>query len=276
MSAPAAAPARPPRPTVVTVAFWLQVAAVVVLLALIGLIVWQAVDWHGQIDRAARAVPDADPDEVAGERFGNIFMSSLFGLAALLLAGWLGGTAVGLRRGSNVARILVFVAGGFHLLLFFGQCCTGALMIPFFFALGEPEEWDPELDGPYPPEESKFFQTLYPDNGFGLREDIFFGVGAGGWAVVVGLTLAAVVLLALPVAQRWFVPRSAADPQPVGPPAPVPFLLPPGYMVCPDPRVHGVPPPGPTVGAPPVALPADAPGSTPPSRTDGPDGSPTV
>ncbi|MGB2572420.1 hypothetical protein ACPFP2_28860 [Micromonospora citrea] len=273
MTPPAATLARPPRPTVVTVAFWLQVAAVVVLLALIGLVVWQAVDWNGQIDRAARLVPDADPDEVAGERFGNIFTSSVVGLAALVVAGWLGGTAVGLRRGSNTARILVFVAGGVQLLLFFGQCCTGALMIPFLFALGEPEEWDPELDGPYPPEESKFLQTLYPDNGSVLREDVLFGAGAGGGALVVGLTLAAVVLLALPVAQRWFVPRSAEDPRPVGPPAPVPFLLPPGYMICPDPRVHGAPPQGPaTAGAPPVTPPADAPGSNPPSGPDRPDG----
>jgi hypothetical protein len=253
----------------------LQVAAVVVLLALIGLVVWQAIDWNGQIDRAARLVPDADPDEVASERFGNIFTSSVVGLAALFLAGWLGGTALGLRRGSNTARILVFVAGGFQLLLFFGQCCFGALMIPFFFALGEPEEWDPELDGPYPPEESRFLQALYPDNGSVLREDIIFGAGAAGGALVVGLTLAAVVLLALPVAQRWFVPSTAeVVGRTVGPPAPATFMLPPGYMICPDPRAHGAPPHAPTAATPaeaPAATPATTPADAPAEAVAAPD-----
>ncbi|MEV4479973.1 hypothetical protein [Micromonospora coxensis] len=255
MTPPAATPARPPRPTPVTVAFWLQVAAVVVLLALIGFVVWQAFEWEARIDRVARAVPDADPAEVDSERFGNIVMTALVGLPALFLAGWLGGTAVGLRRGSNVARILVFVAGGFQLLLLFGQGCTGALAIPFFFALGEPEEWDPELDGPYPPEESKFLQALYSDDGV-LREDLVFGAGAGGWALVVALTLAVVVLLALPAVQRWYVPSTAeVVGRPVGPPAPAPFMLPPGYMICPDPRAHGAPPPAPPAVTPPAPIP---------------------
>ncbi|SCG61511.1 hypothetical protein [Micromonospora coxensis] len=262
MTPPAAAPARPPRPTPVTVAFWLQVAAVVVLLALIGFVVWQAFDWNARIDRVARAVPDADPTEVDSERFGNIVMTALVGLPALFLAGWLGGTAVGLRRGSNIARILVFVAGGFQLLLLFGQGCTGVLMIPFLFALGEPEEWDPELDGPYPPEESKFLRALYDDDGGVLREDLLFGLGAGGWALVVALTLAVVVLLALPAARHWYVPSTAEVGRPVGPPAPATFMLPPGYMICPDPRAHGAPPHPPTAVTPagaPAVTPAEAP-----------------
>ncbi|TDC34721.1 hypothetical protein E1166_24430 [Micromonospora sp. KC213] len=247
---PTAAPARPPRPTSVTTASWLQIAAVVVLLALAGVLVWQAVDWDGQIDRAARLVPDADPEEVRSERFGNVFMTCLLGVPTLLFAGWLGATAVGVRRGSNTARILVFVAGGCQLLLTCGQGCSGALAIPLMFGVADAdaEEWDTAVEGVLG-EQSRFLDTLYPpDASFSLRDDILFGTATGGTVLVFLLTLAAVVLLALPVAQRWFVPPARHA---VRPPAPVTFMLPPGYMVCPDPRAHGVPPQVPPAATPP-------------------------
>ncbi|MEU4714582.1 hypothetical protein AB0F73_13125 [Micromonospora purpureochromogenes] len=244
MTQDAGAPARPPRPTAVTVASWMQIAAVVVLLALLGLVIWQAIEWNGEIDRAARLVPDADPDEVSGERFGNIVMSCVLGVPALLFAAGLLATARGVRRGSNVARILVFVAGGLQLLAACAQGGLSVLFIPFLFALGGPEEdWDSDIPAEFMPEESGFMRELYGD-GSDPAGDVLFGAGSLGTLLVVGLTLTAVVLLALPSVHRWFVPRAAEQARraPLGPTYPPAFLLPPGYMLCPDPRAHGLPP----------------------------------
>ncbi|MEU5939106.1 hypothetical protein ABZ807_07925 [Micromonospora sp. NPDC047548] len=273
MTQHAAEPARPPRPTAVTVAFWMQIAAAVLLLALVGLVLWQAVEWNGEIDRAARLVPDADPDEVSGERFGNVFMSCVIGVPALLLAGWLGVTARGVRRGSNTARILVFVAGGLELLVACAQGCFAGMLIPLFFAVGGPEEeWDAGVPAEFMPEESKFLEALY-GTGPDPAGDLFFAVGGLGALLVFGLSITVVVLLVLPAVRRWFVPRSAdaARRPPLGPPTPAAFLLPPGYMLCPDPRAHGAPP-QPAPAAPPPApdtretppLPTPDAGETPP------------
>ncbi|NYF56212.1 hypothetical protein [Micromonospora purpureochromogenes] len=259
MTQDAGAPARPPRPTAVTVASWMQIAAAVVLLALLGLVLWQAIEWNGEIDRAARLVPDADPDEVSGERVGNIVMSSVLGVPALLFAAGLLATARGVRRGSNVARILVFVAGGLQLLAACAQGGLSLLFIPFLFALGGPEEdWDSDIPAEFMPEESGFMRELYGD-GSDPTGDVLFGAGSLGTLLVVGLTLTAVVLLALPLVHRWFVPRAAEQARraPLDPTYPPAFLLPPGYMLCPDPRAHGLPPqPMPAAPQPMPAAPA--------------------
>ncbi|WP_446212103.1 hypothetical protein [Micromonospora sp. IBSANI012] len=258
MTQDAGAPARPPRPTAVTVASWMQIAAAVVLLALLGLVLWQAIEWNGEIDRAARLVPDADPDEVSGERVGNIVMSCVLGVPALLLAAGLLATARGVRRGSNVARILVFVVGGLQLLAACAQGGFAVLFIPFLFALGGPEEdWDSDIPAEFMPEESGFMRELYGD-GSDPAGDVLFAAGSLGTMLVVGLTLTAVVLLALPSVHRWFVPRAAEQARraPLDPPYPPAFLLPPGYMLCPDPRAHGLPPqPTPVAPMPPASQP---------------------
>ncbi|GAB3187902.1 hypothetical protein FHX75_121002 [Micromonospora palomenae] len=290
MTQDAGAPARPPRPTAVTVASWLQMAAAVVLLALLGLVIWQAIDWNGEIDRAARLVPDADPDEVSGERFGNIVMSCALGVPALLLAAGLLATARGVRRGSNVARILVFVVGGLQLLAGCAQGGFAVLFIPFLFAFGGPgpeEDWDSDIPAEFMPEESGFMRELYGD-GSDPAGDVLFAAGSLGTLLVVGLTLTAVVLLALPSVHRWFVPRAAEQARraPLDPTYPPAFLLPPGYMLCPDPRAHGLPPqpmpaasqpmpaaPQPMPTAPAQPAPATPPQPAPdaPSAPDAPD-----
>ncbi|MEU4552809.1 hypothetical protein [Micromonospora violae] len=280
MSPPATAP-RPPRPVTVTIAFWLQLAVVLVLLGLAALTVVQAVHFDGQIDRAVRLVPDADPAEVTGERQGNIAMALILGVPAVLLAVWLAATVVPVRRGANVARILVFVASGAQLLVCFTQCCSGAFVVPLLAAPeigGEPPpEWDDEW------ETSTFFDTLYA--GTDPWDDLIFPAAGVGVLTVLMLSAAVVLLLALPPANRWFVPRTANETLP-GPTwampiptyAPIgygypttPFVpgflppnqpLPPGYLICPDPAAHltpGVPgtSPGPTGS--PTAPPEDAP-----------------
>ncbi|TDB95011.1 hypothetical protein E1091_10505, partial [Micromonospora fluostatini] len=119
-----AEPARPARPATVTAAFWVQLAQVAVLLLLVGLVVWYAVHWNGQIDRAVRLVPDADPDEVSGERINNVVTSSAFALPALLVAIVLAVTAPRVRRGRNGARITVLVAGGLQFVACLGMPCS--------------------------------------------------------------------------------------------------------------------------------------------------------
>jgi hypothetical protein len=47
------------------------------------LVVWHAVQWVGEIDPAVRAVPDADPAEVSGERTTNVVGSALLGVIGI-------------------------------------------------------------------------------------------------------------------------------------------------------------------------------------------------
>ncbi|MEW2142909.1 hypothetical protein AB0869_08850 [Micromonospora vinacea] len=277
MSPPAAAP-RPPRPATVTIAVWLQLAVVLVLLGLAALTVAQAVHFDGQIDRAVRLVPDADPNEVTGERQGNVAMALIFGVPAVLLAVWLAATVVPVRRGGNVARILVFVASGAQLLVCSAQCCSGGFLVPLLtmpeIAAEPPPDWDEEW------ETSTFFDTLYA--GTDPWDDLFFPAAGLGVLTVLALSATVVLLLALPPANRWFVPRTAHEalPRPAWvvpvptyapagygyPTAPlVPgFLppnqpLPPGYLICPDPAAHLTPGASPRPTAPPAAPQEDAP-----------------
>lgn len=263
-------PVRPARPASVTIAFWLQLATAAVLLLLIGLMVWHGVHWDGEIDRAARVVPDANPDEVHGERIGNVVMSATLGVPLLLLAVGLAVTAPFVRQGRNAARILVFVAAGVSLLIGLGPGCAGTLFLPFALFAGPPvQEGPPDsgTDGGWG--ESKFITELYsnPDP----ADDAFLAAGLLGVGTVFVLTVAVVLLLALPPATRYFVPRPAAGAgfYPVAA-QPFPYVsnpagnavpaVAPGYMICPDPALHLAHPPGPATPTPPPA-PAGDPGS---------------
>ncbi|WP_433346129.1 hypothetical protein [Micromonospora sp. CA-111912] len=285
MTAPVAAPVRPPRPTSVAVACWLQAATVLILLGLLALVAYKAVRFDDEISQAARLVPDADPAEVRGERNGNVFGSLLLGIPVLLLAGWLAGTALPLLRGRNVARILVFVSGGGQLLLCLGQACSGALMLPLILALGFSEGMDPEGE-PFPEEdlwqESRFLETLY-----GRQEShdaVIYPIAGISVLTVLLLTAAVVLLLSLPPANRYFRPRAQppAGPVPYGgwPTAPVPpvgawvpagYPVPPGYLICPDPALHlAHPPTSPGPAGPASVPPGLAPASAVSPATDPP------
>ncbi|MGW5556570.1 hypothetical protein ACWER9_04995 [Micromonospora sp. NPDC003944] len=280
MSPPATVP-RPPRPVTVTIAFWLQLTVVLVLLGLAVLTVAEAVHFDGQIDRAVRLVPDADPEEVAGERQGNVAMTLILGVPAVLLAVWLAVTAVPVRRGANVARILVFVASGAQLLVCFAQCCSGGFLVPLLTAPEISDEPPPDWDEEW--ETSTFFDTLY--SGTDPWDDLLFPAAGLGVLTVLTLSAAVTLLLALPPANRWFVPRAANEalpgpawvmPVPAHAPTgygypPVPLVpgflppnqpLPPGYLICPDPAAHltpGAPGTSPAPTRPPTAPPEDAP-----------------
>ncbi|MGW5672430.1 hypothetical protein [Micromonospora sp. NPDC003776] len=286
MTSPGAASPRPVRPGTVAVAYWLQLATVAVLLALLCVVVVEAVRYDALIDDVLRQVPDADPAEVSAERSGNLFTTLFLGIPALLLAGWLAATALPLRRGSNVARVLVFVAACGQLLLCIVQGCGGLLIVPLVMAagMGDPEFGPAGSEGPDGDwEQSRFLDTLYSR---GDEQGVVTAAAGGiGVLLVLALTVAVVVLLLLPESRRWFrgdVPTAAANPWPAygygyygpGHPQPgQPVWLPPGYLLCPDPALHLAHPPA---GAMPAGPPSDpttltdaggqADGTTPPDR----------
>jgi hypothetical protein len=267
MTATPAEPVRPARPTTVSVAFWLQLALVAALLAVIGLAVVAAVQFDGQITRAAEIVPDADPDEVSGERVGNVIGTLTVGVPALFLAVWFAATARPVRRGGNTARTLLYVGAGLQMLLGCLQGCLGAFLLPFTFGGGG--DWTEAEDGELVWEESEFMETLYGD--VDLSTELLGAGTFGGLFLVFALTVAVVLLVSLPPAHRYFVPQAEqpAGPAPAwphptppgwpypappallptyAPPGPLPTYLPPGYpvppgyLICPDPARH-LPPP---------------------------------
>ncbi|GAA2599813.1 hypothetical protein GCM10010399_33250 [Dactylosporangium fulvum] len=232
----------------------MQWAAVALLLGVVGLAVAQGLHFDGQISRAATLVPDADPAEVSSERIANVFGTVVIGIPALLLAVCLAVTAVPVRRGSNLARIFVFVGGGVQLLFLVLQCCGGFLFAPLFFALEStdvPSVGDVTVEG-----ESKFLETLYSDPDT-FSAIFYLTAGFGALAVLV-LTGAVVLLVALPPAHRYFVPRTT-PPTLVWPVHPGGGQSPMPYLVCPDPSAHL-----PSVAAPPTTT---APSPTPPDAT---------
>lgn len=256
------------RPTQVTVAFWLQLTAALLLLTLVGAAVAYAVHFDGQISRAARLVPDADPAEVDGERAGNVISTLVIAVPLLVLGIWLAATAAPVLRGSGAARILVFVAGGGELLLCGLQTCGALLFVPFALtaAGAEPSTVDGEDADDWMWEESEFLETLYgePDPFLDLLP-----LGAGlGTLLTLALLGTVILLLILPPAHRYFatrpVPPGAVWSGPPGgyplapteyPLAPAGYPLVPGhppylagqhpppgpYPICPDPAAHRPP-----------------------------------
>lgn len=252
-------------------ACWLQVAAVALLLGLAGLAVAHAVHYDAEISRVAAMVGNADPDEVRDERAGNVAATLFVGVPALLLAVWLGVTARPVLRGSNIARIFIFVAGGGQLLLALCQLCGGLLLLPLAFAAMDAGDDVVVDDGVSWEQESDFIDALYTDPD--VFSEVFFGGTVLTALAVLVLTLAVVLLLALPPAHRYFVPK-APQARPARPPHPVIGPMP--YYICPDPSAHfpAVPkPPIPTpatIEPPTTELPTTEPPTTTPPTTAGP------
>ncbi|WP_434742348.1 hypothetical protein [Micromonospora sp. SH-82] len=275
---PSPPPPRPPRPLSVTVASWLQLVAAGLLVVLVGLMIWHAVDWNTKIDQTVRLVPEADPDEVRGERTWNVVGTVLPGAFGLILAAWIAGTAPGVRRGKPLARTLFLVAAGFQALLYCGPLLGGAVLTVFFvgfvFGFGEPWEESPEGVAGDPSvddqvwAESRFAEVLYssPDPLGAVLGPLLALV----LLLVAVLTVAVVLLLTVPPAGRFFgTTRTPAPPvaHPVRPGYPFPGsglphhpgsgfthhsrpgpgpVVPPGYLICPDPTLHlPAPPHGP-------------------------------
>ncbi|GAA2326592.1 hypothetical protein [Dactylosporangium salmoneum] len=247
-------PVRPARPRQVTVAAWLQLAVVALFLGGVGLVIAYVVHLDHVISSVAARMPSADPDEVASLRSGNYVGLLVVGVPLLLAAIWFAATLWPVRRGSNVGRILVFVGGGGILLLGLTQVCGG--FVPFGLIdilIGD----GAIIDDPGPVEGGRSFaEEVYG------RGDTFGDAAAAGGAVgallVFGLMLAVVLLLALPPANQYFVPRAAL-------PAGLPMMQFAGYAGVPVAHPAGVPvahPAGVPVAHPvgaPVVFPAGAP-----------------
>lgn len=250
----------PRRPATVTAAFALQLAVVAGLLVMIAVVLAHAVRYDGLIDQAARATA-ASRDEAAMERAGNLSGALMPAVPALVLAVWLGCTAVGLRRGSNVARILTLVGLAAPLLLGALFCLVGGV----FGVLIELV-----LAGPS--------QTIPPDEIVVEDASGFYAelqrLDSGGWSIVfgvLGVTGAAVALLAAIATGVLLLTHTSAgyfrSQHPVsGPPYPA-YWAGPAYP-------HPMPPPYPyrypaAYGQPPFWYPTPAPPAAPPP-TPGP------
>ncbi len=229
MILPGTAVAAPPRPPTVTVAFLLQLGLAGLLLLLVAVVATEAVHYDGLIDRALRLAGSGAAEDAAFERSANVAGAVLAGFPALLLAVWFGSTAIGVRRGSNVGRVLTLVGLGAPLVLGILACFAGVLGILMFGVLlaGASEEFTGEE---YAGAED--FAGEDPGAGGGSAfYDELIRLDSGGWSMVltsVGeiavmtaflVAVAVGVLLITPTSNRYFRPRPPA-PWPTYPPSP--------------------------------------------------------
>ncbi|MFC0531814.1 hypothetical protein [Phytohabitans kaempferiae] len=218
-------PAARPRPATVTVAFRLQLGLVAVLLVLAVLMVVDAVAYSGLIDRAAE-LTNADPDEVSMERAFNVEWAVMTGLPAIALLALFAATALPVRSGSNVARILTCVGAGFPLL-----CCgvaggAGTLAMVPLLAL-EPEELEQEE---FLPGDSPFYDKLYELESAGPTSGLAILIPILIFAAI-AMAVAIAVLLLVPPSNRYYRPE---QPPPLQTPVyPSVYPVPPGYALVP-------------------------------------------
>lgn len=236
---PASTPAPPPRPATVRTAFALLVALVVCLLLMIGTEIAHAIRYDGLIDQALRATPGSG-DLAAGEHAGNLSGVLVPAVATLVLAVWLGVTAVGLRRGSNVARILTLVGLGAPLVLGLLFCVVGGLF--GFLMLGLVAPSDPGVaDGPLAGgDESAFYNELgrLDSGGWSIALTV---VGSTSAVVAVLLAIAVAVLLLTGGSNGYFRPRPTPGPANPAWVYPQPYVYPPAYWQ--QPFWYPAPPP---------------------------------
>ncbi|GAA1893839.1 hypothetical protein [Asanoa iriomotensis] len=203
--------ARPPRPTTVTVAFWLQLAAALLLFLMVGLTVAYAVYFDQLIDRAVELVPDVDPADVSSERTSNMVMAAVVGSVFLVGSLAFAATAWPLRRGSNAARIVTFIVSGLHFVACLLPCVGSMVIFPFFLTGPDIGYVDPEA---MPYEEARFFEVLYEQT-TSTEEAFFAGLSLGGLLEMI-LVIAIVILIVVPPAHRFFAPRTPSPNWPVG------------------------------------------------------------
>ncbi|GID31298.1 hypothetical protein C8E87_6373 [Paractinoplanes brasiliensis] len=232
-SAPVLENAPPTRPAVVTVAYRLQVALVAALLIVVVVSILDAVHYNGLINEAVRTTSEPDMTAVSWEREDNIAGLLFVGVPLFVLAVWLGISAVLVRRGSNVGRVLTWVGVGAPSLCVLMSCFLGVLGV-FAFAMialpfGDPAvyEDDPDLTGDFTGD--AFTETVYSadSGGWSLAYDI---ITTTCLMLALLLAVAVVVLLATPPSARYF--RRG---EPV-PPAPVPRQFPSPYATTPAPN----------------------------------------
>lgn len=219
----------PPRPTAVTVAAGLQLAMAGLLLFLVVLHIAEAIHYDTLIDEALRLAGPAAAEEARSERSANLVGALVLGIPVLLLAVWFGVTAIGVRRGSNVARILTLIGLSAPLGLGALLCCLGGagVLMLVMLAPGPGDEFsDDEFSGEEFGTDSAFFtELLRLDEG--AWSTAYFALGQTV-AVTVFMTGIAVGVLLL-TANAYFRPRPPAPwpPYPMYPPPPYWYYGPP-------------------------------------------------
>lgn len=195
----------------------------VLLLVNVGTQIAGAIHYDGVIDRAGR-LSRVDPELVSLEHVGNVFTTVVGTVLVTLLAVLFAACLVPLRRGSNVARILILVAAGLILLACLGPVGAGALFLPIAFMASPFLAEEPWSDVSTPGEtealsrEDAFYEALLDP-----ATDLFhLGVGASAF-IVFGLMVAVAVLVLLPSANRFFVPRPEVPALPWPMPMPMPM-----------------------------------------------------
>ncbi|WP_089250922.1 hypothetical protein [Asanoa hainanensis] len=183
-----------------TVAFWLQLTAVVLLLALAAVAVALAVEFDERITYVADVLP-SDPDEVRAERTVNVGTAAI--VAGLLVAAaiCLAATAWPIRRGSSRARTLVFVVAGMHLLIGVESCASGMASGALVLALSGSESPQAHFWT-----DSPFDEALYLEST--TAHDILLASQIAGTIIATLAVFVVVVLVTVPAAQRHFDRRT--------------------------------------------------------------------
>ncbi|MDP9795358.1 hypothetical protein J2S43_003870 [Catenuloplanes nepalensis] len=222
------AAARGPRPATVTVAVILQYVVAGLLVAMVGLLVWEGVTYGLLIDEAADT-PGASQFDADAERVGNWSMNGLAIALLVLLAGWLVTNTLLTARGNNVTRILNLAGLGAALGLVVLGACSGGLVSALPFSTTGYGASDPFAE--YPLEEDPFLEEAPPTTDGGYyhenafydrladlvteRNSVAFDVGMPLLGVVaVFLAITVMVLLLVPPTNRWFNPGRPAGPRP--------------------------------------------------------------
>ena len=108
----------------------------------------------------------------------------------------------------------MFIGAGAHLLVLLAPCVAGFAVIPFLvsdFSDAVPD--DVPIDGA-PWEQSQFLDTLYGRTT--SFDDAFFGGVAIGTGIELLLVITIAILVAVPPAHRYFVPRPPTPAWPAG------------------------------------------------------------
>ena len=226
MNLPAPPLPAPARPTSVTVAFGLQLALAGLLLVLVVLDIAESIHYDALIDEALRLAGPVANEEARSERSSNLFFALVLGIPVLLLAVWFGVTAFGVRRGSNVARILTLIGLSAPLGLGVLVCCLGGTGVLMFAMLATSaggdfsedtsgEEFDTMTDSPF------YTELFRLDEGTGSTVFFVLGQTTAAFALLAGIVVGVLLL----TANAYFRPRPPAPwpPYPAYPPYPPPY-----------------------------------------------------